>query len=66
MAAEFDAVSVRSGWYLVARDHERRGAEEVLERHERYLVVSRPLPAEQAAASASGGRLHSEDTSNGS
>jgi ATP-binding cassette subfamily B protein len=68
MAAEFDAVSGKSGWYLVARDHERerRGAEEVVERHERYLVVSRPLPAEDAAAAASGGRRGSEDTSSGS
>jgi hypothetical protein len=66
MAAEFDAVSGKSGWYLVACDHERRGVEEVVERHERYLVVSRPLPAEQAAAAASGGRRRSEDTSNGS
>jgi len=61
-------VSGKSGWYLVARDHERehRGAEEVVERHERYLVVSRPLPAEQAAAAESGGRRRSEDTSNDS
>jgi ATP-binding cassette, subfamily B, bacterial len=66
MAAEFDAVSAKAGRYLVARGHERPGAEEVVERHGRYLVVSRPVPAEEAAAASSGGQPGSEEASSGS
>src|SRR5215204_565641 len=65
-AAEFDAVTAKLGWHLIARGHERPVGEEVVERHAHYLVVSRPLSAEQAAAAASGGRRASEDTSGGS
>jgi ATP-binding cassette subfamily B protein len=62
-AAEFDEVTAKSGRYVVAGGHERRGAEEVVERHERYLVVSRRLPASEAAAAPSRGQRGSEEAS---
>jgi ABC-type bacteriocin/lantibiotic exporter with double-glycine peptidase domain len=57
--AEFDAVTATPGRHLVARGHERPVGEEVVERHDRYLVVSRPSPADEAAAT--GGQLGSEE-----
>lgn len=65
-AAEFDAVTATPGRYVVARGHEHAGAEEVVERHERYLVVSRPLPAKEAAAASSGGQRDSDQAGIGS
>lgn len=38
---EFDAARAARGSYVVVPGHERAGVDEVLERHERYTLVSR-------------------------
>jgi hypothetical protein len=46
---------VRSGGqYLVALGHERADSDEVVEQHERYVVVSRPLPVQEREAASTG------------
>jgi hypothetical protein len=65
MVAEFDAVSAKAGRYVVARGHERPRAEDVVERHERYVVVSRPLPAAQTATAARADQGGSDHASSG-
>jgi ABC-type bacteriocin/lantibiotic exporter with double-glycine peptidase domain len=56
-AADFDALSAKPGQYLVALGHERADSDEVVEQHERYVVVSRPLPAQEREAASTGRTL---------
>jgi hypothetical protein len=41
-AADFDAVRSERGHFVIAPGHERAGVDAVLERRERYTLVTRP------------------------